>query len=122
MPEFGSPLRYPGGKTALGSFFGEVIALNGIQDCVYAEPYAGGAGAALSLLYAERVSRILLNDADPCVFAFWDAVLNDTDRFLRLLDRTPLTIAEWRRQRAIYRAPRRYGRLSLGFATFFLNR
>ena len=122
MPEFGSPLRYPGGKTTLGHFLGEVITLNGIQDCVYAEPFAGGAGAALSLLYSEHVSRILINDADPCVFAFWDSVLNQPGRFLSLLAETPLTIDEWRRQRNIYRTPKRHSRLRLGFATFFLNR
>jgi DNA adenine methylase len=122
MPEFGSPLRYPGGKTALGYFLGEVIALNGIQDCIYAEPFAGGAGAALSLLFSERVSKILLNDADPCIYAFWDSILNQSGRFLSLLDKTALTIDVWRRQRDIYRNPKRHSRVRVGFATFFLNR
>jgi DNA adenine methylase len=121
MPEHSSPLRYPGGKTALARLLGQIVALNKLGDCVYAEPYAGGAGAALSLLFAERVSKILINDADRCVYAFWWSLLKRPDAFLRLLDRTPVTISEWRRQREIYRSSPR-SRLELGFATFFLNR
>jgi DNA adenine methylase len=93
-----------------------------MRDPVYAEPYAGGAGAALLLLFSEKVSRIVLNDKDPCIYAFWRAVLNQTGQFLDLLAAVPITIEEWRRQRAIYENPRRHGQLSLGFATFFLNR
>jgi DNA adenine methylase len=93
-----------------------------MRDPVYAEPYAGGAGAGLSLLYAEKVSRIVLNDKDRCIYAFWRAVLNQTEGFLDLLESTPVTIREWRRQRGIYQRPSRHGLLRLGFATFYLNR
>ncbi len=117
-----SPLRYPGGKSRLAPFLGRIIKANRLVDPVYFEPYAGGAGAALSLLFAERVSRIVLNDRDRCVYAFWRAALNQTDRFLELLDSTPLTIREWRRQRQVYLHPRGESLLRLGFATFFLNR
>jgi DNA adenine methylase len=75
MPEVASPLRYPGGKAVLVKFLAEVIVNNRLQDGIYAEPYAGGAGAALSLLFSEHVHRIVLNDADPCVYAFWDTIL-----------------------------------------------
>jgi DNA adenine methylase len=122
MPEFASPLRYPGGKAGLSGFLSEVIRLNGLADGAYAEPYAGGAGAALQLLFSERVSRILINDIDRCVFAVWRAVLTRHERFLQLLDETPLTIDEWHRQRHIYLKPARHSTVELGFATFFLNR
>ncbi len=122
MPTINSPLRYPGGKAALSDFLAQLIEVNGLEDGVYAEPYAGGAGAALSLLFAERVCRIILNDADPCVYAFWKAVLNQTDQFLDLMAATPVTIEEWIRQREIYRHPRRHSRLRVGFAAFYLNR
>jgi DNA adenine methylase len=117
-----SPLRYPGGKQILARVIASFIEGNGLDGCVYAEPYAGGAGAALSLLYSEHVSRILLNDADPCVFAFWRSVLTRTDDLLRLVRDTPLTITEWKRQREIYRSRSTESQLRLGFATFYLNR
>lgn len=117
-----SPLRYPGGKQILDRVIASFIEANALDGCVYAEPYAGGAGAALSLLYSEHVSKVLLNDADPCVFAFWRSVLKSTDQFLRLVRDTPVTITEWKRQRDIYRARRNHSHLQLGFATFYLNR
>jgi DNA adenine methylase len=117
-----SPLRYPGGKQVLARVLASFIETNGLDGCVYSEPYAGGGGAALSLLYSEHVSKILLNDADPCVFAFWRSVLKNTDEFVRLVRDTPLTIAEWTRQRQIYRSRETESQLRLGFATFYLNR
>lgn len=117
-----SPLRYPGGKQILARVLGHLVQINGREDGVYAEAYAGGAGAALNLLFAERVGRIMLNDADPSIYAFWDAVLNQTDAFLRLLADTPVSVSEWHRQRNIYLHQSRYSRLSVGFATFYLNR
>jgi DNA adenine methylase len=122
MPDYASPLRYPGGKAGLSKLLTHIIDLNRLQDSVYAEPYAGGAGAALGLLFAERVSRVLLNDLDYRVYAFWVAMLREPDRFLDLLEHTPITIQEWKRQRLIYRAPTKHSLLRVGFATFFLNR
>jgi DNA adenine methylase len=117
-----SPLRYPGGKQVLSTVLAHLIRLNNLQNGTYAEPYAGGAGAALTLLFGEHVRRVSLNDADPCVFAMWDAILNNTDAFLAKLGRTKLTVAAWRRHRAIYLAPTDHSALDVGFATFFLNR
>lgn len=122
MPIAHSPLRYPGGKAVLSDFLADVIALNDLQDGVYVEPYAGGAGAALTLLFGEHVQRIVLNDADPCVYAFWNAVLNRKDDFIRRLIETPVTIDEWQRQRDIYRNQHRHSRIKVAFASFYLNR
>ena len=41
-----SPLRYPGGKGKLARFVADVIRMNGLQDGMYVEPYAGGAAVA----------------------------------------------------------------------------
>lgn len=122
MQNIASPLRYPGGKRVLTDFLSQVIKINNMSDPVYAEPYAGGAGAALALLFSEKVSHIVLNDKDRCIFALWKAMLNQTTQFLDLLESTPITIDEWRLQREIYLNPSRHGQLRLGFATFFLNR
>jgi len=122
MGNIASPLRYPGGKTTLAGFLAGVIKANKMQDGIYAEPYAGGAGAAISLLLSEKVSRVVLNDKDRSIYAFWRAILNQTEQFLDMLESTPVTVEEWRRQREVYKNPRRHGQLRLGFATFFLNR
>lgn len=122
MSKAHSPLRYPGGKSVLSDLLADAIALNGLQDGVYVEPYAGGAGAALALLFGEHVQSIVLNDADPCVYAFWDAVLNKKDDFIRRINETPVSIEEWQHQRDIYRNQQRHSRIKVAFASFYLNR
>ncbi len=117
-----SPLRYPGGKQLLSKVLACLIESNGVEGGTYAEPYAGGAGAALALLFAEHVSRLMLNDADQCVYAMWRSILNDTEAFIKLLSDAPLTIEEWKRQKGIYRAPGSFSQLDLGFSAFYLNR
>ncbi len=119
-----SPLRYPGGKATLAGFFESTIKALGLDKPTYVEPYAGGAGAAVELLLKGVVGTVVINDLDPAIHACWKGMVKDSDAFLRLLDRAPLTIEEWKRQREIYR--RRHDSdvdpLDLGFATFFLNR
>lgn len=52
-----SPLRYPGGKSLMTNFFVDLFHRNGLQDVVYAEPYAGGAGAAINMLLSGFVNE-----------------------------------------------------------------
>lgn len=115
-----SPLRYPGGKAKLTKFIIELIEFNGLKGCTYIEPFAGGAGAALSLLMTEVVNEIVINDYDPCIYAFWYSVLNQTEEFCDLITSTPITIQEWYSQKEKYNTSNNI--LELGFATFFLNR
>lgn len=117
-----SPLRYPGGKAALADFLEQTIRLNGLSDCQYFEPFAGGAGAALRLLSDGVVSEVHLNDFDPCIVAFWNAALDESERFAEKVLTVPVTIEEWRRQSEICSRPRSNDTFDLGFATFFLNR
>lgn len=119
-----TPLRYPGGKTRLAGFLRKVIELDPQPASVYVEPYAGGAGAALSLLHDNVVDRIIINDLDPCMAVFWQSIVNNNTKFLTLFDATAVTLEEWHHQREVYRARglSRTSALRLGFATFFLNR
>ena len=117
-----SPLRYPGGKGKVADYFKQIFKENLLYDGVYVEPYAGGASVALSLLFNEYASKIIINDIDRSIFAFWYSVLNKTDRFCRLIKDIPLTIDTWEAQKKIQEEKNRHGLLKVGFSTFFLNR
>lgn len=116
-----SPLRYPGGKGVLSDFMIDVILCNNLEGCSYIEPFAGGAGAALTLLFEGIVKELYLNDADKTISAFWHSVLTETDSLLKMLNDTKVTIDEWQRQKKIF-LNEREDLLKLGFALFFLNR
>lgn len=120
-PQF-SPLRYPGGKSALFGLVSATVRANGASGGTYVEPYAGGAGIALGLLLTEQVERVVINDLDPAIYSFWVAVTQHSDDFMSRLSEVDLTVDEWQRQRGIYLKADRDDALGLGFATFFLNR
>jgi DNA adenine methylase len=117
-----SPLRYPGGKTCLYEGVSNIIRANKLELGHYVEPYAGGCGLALALLYNGVVSEIHINDIDISIWAFWDSVLNKTDAFIELIRTIPITIDEWQKQRQIHSKQDKRSMLKLGFSTFFLNR
>ena len=117
-----SPLRYPGGKSCLLETASAILRLNGLERGHYVEPYAGGCGLALSLLYGGYVADIHVNDIDPSIWAFWHCVLYETEAFLSMVTSTPITIDEWLRQRETHRRQDTQNTLELGFSTFFLNR
>lgn len=117
-----TPLRYPGGKTRLFPFLRDLIKRAGWTNFTYAEPYAGGAGAALSLLSEDIVDRIAINDLDPAIAAFWRTATVDTDWFVERINDVELTLDEWDAQKYIYQHQNEFSATELGFATFFLNR
>lgn len=117
-----SPLRYPGGKASIAGILEDVIDLNDLRGCSYYEPYAGGAGAALSLLRNGCVSSIHINDADPRIFSFWETILCETVRFVEDIFSTPIDIETWHRQKSICEAPSGHSTYEIGFSTFFMNR
>lgn len=117
-----TPLRYPGGKSKLADYVKNILTENDLLDGEYVEPYAGGAGVALELLFHEYVSKIHINDISRPIFSFWDSVLNDTERLVRLVRDTKLTVSSWDKQKSVLMHQSEHGSLELGFATFFLNR
>jgi DNA adenine methylase len=116
-----SPLRYPGGKAALAGLFADLIDALGLDDGVYVEPYAGGAGAGIALLREGRVSRLVINDIDPAVHAFWTSVTQRNQDFVDWVQTVPFTLEEWQMQREVYRCGTR-DTFDLGRAFFYLNR
>lgn len=116
-----SPLRYPGGKGALYSRLRKVIRENGLAGCTYVEPFAGGAGAGLNLLVTGQVSKVVINDLDPAIHAFWASLIMDPEAMIARIKSVPLSVKEWRRQKEIYVSDDADVQ-TRGFATFYLNR
>ena len=120
--EFLSPLRYPGGKGKMADVFKQIVEANAILDGTYVETFVGGGSVALSLLLNDYVSRIVINDKDRSIYAFWHSVVNQTERLCRMIADTPVDMDMWRRQKAVQATKEEAGLLELGFSTFFLNR
>lgn len=122
MPATVSPLRYPGGKTQLYSYVKELLIHNNMQTYTYVEPFAGGAGLALKLLFNGDVPRIIINDFDPAIYAMWYCCLNHPDELIALVKSAELSVKEWDVQKGIYDSPDTHSVLERGFSTLFLNR
>ncbi|MFI0750113.1 DNA adenine methylase [Streptomyces sp. NPDC021224] len=117
-----SPLRYPGGKARLATYIKHLIDSQEPRPSHYAEPFCGGAGAALKLLTDGTVEHIHLNDADPGIAAFWRCVFTLTDDFAEMVRTADVSVDSWRKASDTYASPLGKNDLELGFATFFLNR
>ncbi len=122
MPATLTPLRYPGGKTKYTDLFVDIISFNHLNDSTFVEVFAGGAGAAVSLLLKGHVKSLILNDRDIAIYSFWKSVKEYPDELIKLIRSTRVSMAEWKRQKAIYEKKDDSDLLALGFATFYLNR
>ncbi len=118
---FPSPLRYPGGKGKVANFMKLLFLENSLLGGEYVEPYAGGASVALTLIIEGYADHIHINDLDPAVHAFWNAVLNHPDELCRRIRNTKVSVYQWHRQRAV-QAAASPDELDLAFSTFFMNR
>lgn len=116
-----SPFRYPGGKSQLSGFIRMVIQNLEIRNCTYVEPFAGGAGVAMTLLLDRSVGRVVINDYDKAIYSFWRAIKQEPKRLIDRVLKTPVTIEEWYKQKEVYSSATSYS-LDLAYATLFLNR
>lgn len=124
MPVTKSPLRYPGGKTQLSEFLRNLLEINNMNNVIYCEPFSGGFGAGLELLFSNSVDSIIINDLDIGIYSIWYAILNECERFIGAISDIPITLEEWHNQKRIYLdliKDKDYS-LELAIATFFLNR
>lgn len=121
MPVTVTPLRYPGGKSQLKPLLLEILRANQLVNCTYVEPYAGGAGLAMALLLERKIYTLHINDIDPAIHALWYCVLHRTEELIARMWRTPVTLEEWHKQRAV-QSNKRASMIGLGFSTLFLNR
>ena len=116
-----SPLRYPGGKNRIANFIAQVCVDNRISG-LYVEPYAGGASVALFLLFSNVVKKIVINDKDRSIYAFWYSVLHHTDRLCQMIIDTEVNVENWHKQKKVQSRKQYANLLELGFSTLFLNR
>ncbi len=121
MPITYTPMRFPGGKSKIYPLVDGIISENELDNCVYGEAFCGGAGLAIKLLIKDRVSKIVLNDADPAIYSIWNSILRQPENLCDFVANVPLTIDEWDIQHEIY-ATSTNPSLDLGKAAFFLNR
>lgn len=117
-----SPLRYPGGKNILSKWMEELFLQNNLVGGTYAEPYAGGAGVALFLLFKGLAKKIVINDYDLAIYAIWHSIVNETDEFISKINKVEINLKEWEKQKHIISNPKEHSLLDLGFSAFYLNR
>lgn len=117
-----TPLRYPGGKARFAPFVARLMEINGLTNGHYLEPYAGGAGVALELLFHGHAKHIHINDLDPAIYDFWQAITTVPDEVLKLLHDTPVSVEQWFYWRSVLRGEVKVDLSNRGFATLFMNR
>lgn len=121
MVKIFSPLRYPGGKNKTYDYVNYLCKKYNLTT--YIEPFAGGAAVALRLLLNKNVKKIIINDYDRSIYAFWNVVKNSSEELIEMIIKTPITMNEWYKQREIQlNKDKVENEIELAFSTFFLNR
>lgn len=122
MSTYYSPLRYPGGKNCIFPFISNLFYENQLLGCGYAEPYAGGAGLALRLLFEGYVDHIYINDLDNSIYSFWKCIIENPDDFCEWIEKVDISISNWKKYKEIQHKHKYTKMIDLAKSTFFLNR
>lgn len=122
MPITHTPLRYPGGKTRLFPYVSEIFRCNNIINGHYVEPYAGGAGLAISLLISAEVRYLHLNDLDYSIYSLWHSILYNSKKLCAYIESVDICMNEWEKQKEIQKNKKKHTELEVGISTLFLNR
>lgn len=115
-----SILRYPGSKARFSGFISKTISLNAGRPRLFVEPFCGGASVSIALLEDGVVDEIAINDVDPLIAQFWMTVFSkeDAEWLADRVSEVPLTVEEWKRQKALKPASQREAALKC----LYLNR
>ncbi len=116
-----SPLRYPGGKSCLYPFLSRLFVENDLVGLDYVEPYAGGAGLALNLLYNNLVNDIYINDYDSSIHAFWHVVLERGEEFCSWINSVNVNVSTWHYYKEMQNSEH-LDEMDKAKSMFFLNR
>ena len=114
-----SPFRYPGGKTWLVPTIREWLRQSQPRPRELAEPFAGGGIVALSALFENLVSKVVLIEQDDDVAAVWKTIIHgDGKRLAREILEFDLTLESVKE--LLSREPQ--GDFERAFATVVRNR
>lgn len=102
----------------MSGYISRSIDRNDLLPALFVEPFAGGASVALAQLAAGLIERVILNDRDPLIAAFWQTVFFDTDWLIDKVWGAEVTVAEWSRLKAQRPTTVR----GLAYKCLFLNR
>lgn len=122
-----SPLRYPGGKARMAPFLEQVFAgYWGPMDVeIWMEPFAGGAGAGLTVLQAQMATDVWLVEKNPAIAALWRVIIDDGPWFADAVAKTAPDMRLWGWARETLAARWAGGAVpdrDLGLAAFVTNR
>ena len=119
-----SPLRYPGGKYNYFSLFRKIIEKDrGINTFV--EPFCGGAGLGLALLYNNLINKLIINDSDPFIHALWFEILNNPRNLKDYISNIKVDVQEFKRRKELYSCDTNSNQLSnleKALTCLFINR
>ena len=115
-----SPLRYPGGKSKIAEYLAAQFRLDQMET--FAEAFAGGASVGLALLDAGLILRLLLNDADKSVAAFWRQITENPESIYRRLDESPPTAEDFYAAKLTLDKPQDYSQEDLPWSLLIANR
>lgn len=94
----------------------------GMEVEIWCEPFAGGAGAGLSLLFDDAVGELWLVEQHRGLFSFWQTVITDGHRFADRVANTTPTMDLWEHCRELLADPEPVAVDDLAYATFVVNR
>lgn len=122
-----SPLRYPGGKGRMAASLADLFeAQLGIMDIeVWAEPFAGGAGAGLHLLDRGVIAEFWLTEKNPALAAFWRTVAANSAELAGRVRACVPDMDDWHAARAAIGAAENGSSsedLDLALSTLIVNR
>lgn len=81
-----------------------------------------GLGLHFNLLLRGHAKRIVINDADPAIHAFWETLVDRPDELIRLIWAHAPTMETRRWSQQVLRDLANHTTAEVGFAAFFLNR
>lgn len=114
-----SPLRYPGGKARIAELIAENLDAEHVGTFV--ECFAGGAAVGLALLDAGMVDRLVLNDTDEGVYAFWSELIEHPDSLIRHLEH-PADRSKYFTAKTVLEDAARYPQADVAWAELLCNR
>lgn len=115
-----SPLRYPGGKSKLIDYLAERFRKEQMETFV--EAFAGGASVGLAMLEAGLSQKLVLNDTDSGVYAFWAQIVADPAPLLKRLNGSLPTHVAYQTAKGVLDEPKYWSQAEIAWSQLLVNR